>query len=230
MYGAFRAVGIGPPIELGGRSFTVHGRTVRDYAVIESRMAKARGNPFDVFRWMLINGFSKEHIGQLFTKCRKGWWAVTMGELMQWLQTWEGRVLGLSLALRQDCGWVKRAVMKECERRGEGREFWWNTIQEAIDIANGEDELSALRWIIRETKADSPRINWENVFRILGEEPFYKSVSEIENMTLPQLQMFWGEKVQQVDEFEADARLSKFAESETKAAENLEAGRNWGAL
>lgn len=48
MDGVSRVAGVGPTIELGGRSWIVRGRTVEYYALLEAEIIKLRGNPFDL--------------------------------------------------------------------------------------------------------------------------------------------------------------------------------------
>jgi hypothetical protein len=243
MYGACRAVGIGPSIEFGGRRFIVHARRVRDYAVIEAAMLAYRGNPFDVVRWMLRNGWNQEWGEKLFKRIRNGWWNVNYREMASWLGTWEGRVLGLWVALRDkaDYEFVRDSVLSHCDleyrRDSWGPERWWTSIQEAMDAANGDDELSALDWISRKSEDGEAGIPWPLVFRILGEEPFNFAPVDVEQMTLAQIQHFWCERSTLqfgFTAFDADSperveRVSRETETRERAVKSLAQGLHWGA-
>lgn len=244
MYGACRAVGIGPPVEVCGKSLPVHARTIGDYAVLEGRMLELRGNPFDSLRWMLVraNG-SKPAARKVFNRLREGWWNVTYSELLSWLGTWEGRVYALWLATRQlelaDVRkWVIDRGSEELRYGSDGPEIWWSGIQQCLDLVNGDDEVSALEWMAKAGEEKSVGINWGSIYRTLGDEPLCFTPEAVEKMTLAKVKFFyckrenagsatpdhsnWTEKM--MIEWTKKAK-----ESAVTAVDNLSQGRIWGA-
>ena len=244
MYGACRAVGIGPPVVVCGKSLPVHARTISDYAVLEGRILELRGNPFDSLRWLLVcaNG-SKSASQKLFTRLRAGWWNVTYSELLGWLGTWDGRIHALWLATRKlDLADVRAWVIdraSEALRDGrDGPELWWSGIQQCLDLVNGDDEISALEWLAKTGETNADGINWGAVYRTLGDEPLCFPPESVAQMTMTQIKFFyckrenagnatpdpsnWTEK--QMIEW-----TKKTQESSAKAVDNLSRGRMWSA-
>lgn len=198
MHGAPRAIGVGPPIRLGGRLFSVRGRRIRDYAAIEARILELRGNPFNTLRWLAASGWSEAFIRERISALRfSDWWSVGYSECMDWLGTWDGRIYGLALVTDSDWDLIRTEVVRECDaairQRGQyGPEIWWASIQNALDIANGDDEVGALDWLARPNMGDNKKSEtsfWIRLFDILSQEPFSFPLSEIAEMTMNQVRM-----------------------------------------
>lgn len=243
MYGACRAVGVGPPIEINGRSLPVHARTISDYAVLEGRMLELRGNPFDSLRWLLVcaDG-SREGASRAFKKLGDGWWAVTYVELLDWLRTWDGRIHALWLATRRtELGEIREWVIRNAERElRKGRwaaESWWENIQFLIDLVNGDDEVSALEWMAQETEEESDGLNWDALFRNLGDEPFHFPPDQVASMTLTQIKFFYCKREMagktHLPVIQGDKDMMRWtnqrAQLAQRATENLATGRHWSA-
>ena len=180
MYGLFRAVGAGPLLRLGGGCYDLRPRCLRHYGIIEARMLQVCGNPFDAVR--LLRPFGQSAVEDGFKTVRH-WNEVEFGDLLDWLKTEEGRVLGLWLAL-QHHGITFDDVVDQ-----QGDERWWSKeALPALAQANCEDEQGALVWLDDGPQdEEAPSIDWSRLFRVLSEEPFNISMREIGELSLRQV-------------------------------------------
>ncbi len=236
MYGLSRYLGIGPTVRLAGREFGVFARRVRDYAVIESRIMSLRGNPFDNLRWISGPGSDRDSVVRVFGKLRDGWWDVTLGETLSFLDSWDGRCLALSLAIREPEPFVRRAIlsfMSGCDSIWD-RESAWDPFQQAMDTANGDDELGLLKWVGKDDDGEQKAISWPQIFRDLAEAPFHRSDAEIAEMTLTQIRTLQGSRSSLAPtptfarQTESDAWSAKQETYAIAAAENLSSNLHWG--
>ena len=243
MYGACRAVGVGPPVVICGKSLPVHARTIGDYAVLEGRMLELRGNAFDHLRWLLVraNG-SKLASQRLFSKLSEGWWNVTYAELLRWLGTWDGRVHALWLATRRlDLSDVRAWVIEQGNqalRDGRhGPEDWWSGIQQIIDLVNGDDEISALEWMAKAAEGNSDGVNWGSVYRNLGDEPFCFPPETVARMTMGQVKFYYCKRENAgkpaMPEIKTEKQMLAWTAQAKiiveKAVDNLSRGRTWSS-
>jgi len=252
MYGLARLRGIGGTVSLGDRRFTVRGRTLGDYAELEARMLELRGDPFHVLRWLCreasLYGVSAKLVERLRTN-EDDWWSVTIADAMEWLSTLEGRVFGLWLAIRYSgvsLEWVQECFVEESEKaeaeQSFGADLWWQPIQTALDLANGEDELSALEnfGIEEEKSRKTGHPNWRLSFRDLcvsnrdHAELIGLSPESFWNLTLRQYQILIRSREALAGKtFERESLMlahnERQAKETEKAMENLKEGKRWNA-
>ena len=246
MYGASRAVGIGPPVSIHGRSLPVHARTVADYARIEGRILQLRGDPFDSLRWVLVRANGSRHgAAKLFDKLRDNWWLPDSAELFRWLGTWEGRIYALWLAVRkleleEVHQWVIEQANRALREGPTGPEAWWLCdIQSILDRVNGDDEIGALERLAKATEeGKSQGINWGQVYRELGDEPLNIPPGEVAGMTLTQIEFFFckreraGARTPDTSTW-IESNMIRWTKQQRQSAvmaiENLSQGKQWNA-
>lgn len=244
MDGACHVFGIGPLLSIAGRELVLRAKTVRDYALIESRIVQLRGDPFDYVRFACAICTEPERLAETaFNAIRQDWATVSFGDMAKWLGTWDGRAFDLwtsvdGLTLSE----TKAAICCECDklRNDTEAEWWWlSKVKTAIRQANAETEIAALMRIGRtENESDEYQpIPWELIFRVLSEEPFSKSKQDILDLTISQINSLWceREKLTGGDEFSGSvqemAKQAKEAKANVarKAASNLANGKLWNS-
>jgi hypothetical protein len=243
MYGLFRILGAGPQVSLSGRMFAVRGRVLRDYAEVEARIASLRGEPCDRVRYCCyLLDYDEAFAFRLVEKLRLGWWEASLGDSLEWLRSEEGRVFGLWLAIRREgvtLEWTQQATIQDCRgMTDEQREGWWLKIEQALDLANGDDELAAIEWAQESGgKSRQSGISWPTVFRVLAEEPYSFTPEAVADMTLSQIRTYYsdrdkicGREEEAPTTPEGLKRLAERANAPLwKAARNLVNGKHWNA-
>ena len=114
-----RAAGVGPTVQIRGRTFTVNGYIQEHYATIHAEILKQRGNLMDLARGMarrmdedvdedgnsLLDHNLLYHLVERITEKHKEWNHVGMDERDRFLnETWEGFTLYCWLAVRHNEG------------------------------------------------------------------------------------------------------------------------------
>lgn len=158
MDGLQRAAGVGPTIQLGGRTLIVQARFLEHHALISAELAKRRGNPLDVVRQAMSafeakgDGYVQAVVTNVMFELAE-WRDATLPQIGAWLEaTWAGWCFALWLAVRENAPReltleeVTRLASREYEDRirGEGveaAEQWRAAIDGALNGANGDDEL-----------------------------------------------------------------------------------------
>ncbi len=156
MDGISRTAGVGPTIQLGGRSLTTNAKILRHYAEMEAEIIRKRGNPFDLIRDAKeALRDCPEIMGQFVTQAFDAavrWKTVSQQEVHDFLGTMSGTVFAIWLSVRDNdpatitLEWVKQAFMDQMEAvaREQGAlaaQKWQAAIEAAIDQASGDDEL-----------------------------------------------------------------------------------------
>lgn len=157
MDGLHKTAGVGPLIEIGGKSYLISPRILRHRALIQATIVKKRGNPFDMVREASSAFIDAPQVLQSLMPSimaeAKNWNMVTIREVSEFLEdTWEGRALTVWLAIRdndpehQSLETVEQIFFDGYEetlrQKGwDGAEKWWSEITSAIDQAEGSDEL-----------------------------------------------------------------------------------------
>jgi len=155
MDGSSRAFGVGPTIQLRGKTYTVNGRIFRHYAEIEAEVIRLRGNPFEMIpqaRDVLSGELATLSfvLREIFNEARR-WRFLSHADFHEFLDSWRGEVMQLWMAIRHnDPELTLDAVMEmfgdEVENitRTKGVKEsleWRDKVSEAIAQASGEDPL-----------------------------------------------------------------------------------------
>lgn len=233
MYGLSRYAGIGPSIRLAGRTFTVHTWTLRDWGAVEAEILHLRGDPCSFLRSCETSEWAMSEVHERVQN--DGIWA-SWREIMDYRDTWSGRVFTLSRSLRLGINEACGLVATECDRRGVlADHWWWSDIQPAINQANCDDELSGifaddLPKADSDDEAEDESLQWLRMFSHLTREPFSMSVDQVLDLTFWQARAitFRAEDSGGFDSpvaMQAHFRARK--ERAARAARNLKQGRRY---
>jgi hypothetical protein len=226
------ACGLGPTVRLGNRTLIVRGRTIADYAVVEAEILKERSNVYDLIR-RTAGAFSDSPERQrdvcrfLVESAGRRWSRTTMSDVVDWINTWRGRVFLLWLAVRENdpAACPLERVAREAQRAD------WSEIAAAMEQASGADERchDACSPFF-DDKQERP-ISWPPLFRRLAASPFHLGPAEVGRLTMQQVRYYLSDERLLGDDLQFDsfAQLARWrrdlASSAERVVDNLVNGR-----
>lgn len=183
-------------MRLRGESYRVRGRTLRHFAELEAQLIHLRGDPFVDIRRLpeFIYDADTLHatVQELFVQADQQWAEVDDADCLRWANdTWSGRCFSAWQAIRDnDPGrftleYVSQAVLSAVDA---GRSEEVEHLRQAIQQANGDDELGALDRIdnLLTGAQTSEPATWRRIVRSLVDEPFCLRMHEIAELTVGQ--------------------------------------------
>lgn len=195
MNGISRFCSSGPTIRLAGSTYEVHAWRLRDWGAAESAVLQLRGDLFGLVG--SLRG-SDDRLTHVFTLLQNECTWATYRDIMEWRQSWSGRVFTLGKCLRVAYDEAVRLLALEVDSRQSAADLWWiEEIEPAIDLANGDDVLTELFAVdIPKEEQGEPggeATQWMQLLKNLGQEPFGMLPEAVLDQTLPQIHaMLWN--------------------------------------
>jgi len=152
MDGVSRAAGVGPTITLGGRTWTVRGRTVEFYALLEAEIIRQRGDPFKLLAESArtlrdekgaVDRVSLDALASSIAAHFRSWNSATYADYAQFWNTPAGDAFRIWAAIRQEdkdlspqqvLFWLMEMLTNEGEGGAKKRDEWLDAIDQATGI------------------------------------------------------------------------------------------------